>query len=104
MLIAQKKKRLRIRACAVQFLPFRHPERKRQDGPPAALLESPKKIRSGISILPCVLKQTWSDPQIWAQHVPPVLQTIRKRHRLREVGLKVFTRAMWKQHPSTPPP
>ncbi|KAF0023265.1 hypothetical protein F2P81_023895 [Scophthalmus maximus] len=30
---------------------FSTPERKRQDGPPAALLESPQKIRTGIPLL-----------------------------------------------------
>ncbi|KAG9282904.1 hypothetical protein AMEX_G1608 [Astyanax mexicanus] len=72
------------------LLPFRHPERERQDGPPAALLESPAEIRPGIPILPCMLKQTWSDSQIWAQHVPSVLQTICKGHRLYKDGLSAW--------------
>lgn len=39
---------LRMRVCLSSFPPR---ERKRQDGPSAALLESPKKIRSGVPIL-----------------------------------------------------
>lgn len=38
-------------ACAQTRLPFRHPDRERRDGPSAALLESPEKIRPGIPIL-----------------------------------------------------
>ncbi|MEQ2309733.1 hypothetical protein AMECASPLE_001665 [Ameca splendens] len=49
-------------ACAGLSLSFRHSSEKRQDGPSAALLESPEKIRSGIPLLPSVFKQTWLDP------------------------------------------
>ncbi len=38
-------------ACAQAPLPFTHPDRERRHGPPAALLESPQKIRPGIPIL-----------------------------------------------------
>ncbi|MEQ2264546.1 hypothetical protein XENORESO_011981 [Xenotaenia resolanae] len=38
-------------ACAGLSLSFRHSSEKRQDGPSAALLESPEKIRSGIPLL-----------------------------------------------------
>ncbi|KAG5276711.1 hypothetical protein AALO_G00108860, partial [Alosa alosa] len=39
-------------------------ELERQDGPSAALLESSKKIRPGISVLPRMLEQARFDPEI----------------------------------------
>ncbi|KAL8163418.1 UNVERIFIED_CONTAM: hypothetical protein K2H54_020192 [Gekko kuhli] len=68
------------------------PQSHRHDGPPAALLEPPQEVRAGVPLMPGVLEPPRRDPQVRAQHVPPVLPPVRPRHRLRQDGLSAWTR------------
>lgn len=57
-----------------------HP--REQKGSPAGPLEPSKKIQPGFSFLLCLLKPAWSDPEIWAQYVPPVFPSVREGYKI----------------------